>query len=87
MSVQALRSSFGSNCHWCGLPMNFEEPRDKPDSATIEHLFDATLGGVRKPKYRRLAHAICNHTRNEFRLQAQRQFEQWIAQRQTSGKP
>ncbi len=66
MSVQALKSSFGSNCHWCGLPMDFAEPRSKPDSATIEHLNDSTLGGVRKQKHRRLSHAICNQTRNEF---------------------
>ncbi|WP_242630873.1 hypothetical protein [Variovorax paradoxus] len=81
MSVQALRSSFGNNCHWCGLPMDFAEPRSKPDSATIEHLNDSTLGGVRKQKHRRLAHAICNHTRNEFKLQAERNFERWIAER------
>ncbi|MDM0115886.1 hypothetical protein QTI66_27305 [Variovorax sp. J22R133] len=81
MSVQALKSSFGSNCHWCGLPMDFAEPRSQPDSATIEHLLDSTFGTVRKQKHRRLSHAICNQTRNEFRLQAQRQFELWIAQR------
>ena len=87
MSVQALKSSFGSNCHWCGLPMDFEEPRSKPDSATIEHLLDSTLGSVRKQKYRRLAHAICNHTRNEFRLQAEREFQRWVEARQAVGKP
>jgi hypothetical protein len=81
MSVQALRSSFGNNCHWCGLPMDFAEPRSAPDSATIEHLNDSTLGGVRKQKHRRLAHAICNHTRNEFKLQAERNFQRWIAER------
>ena len=81
MSVQALRSSFGIHCHWCGLPMDFEEPRSKPESATIEHLHDATLGGVRKQKHRRLSHAICNQTRNAFRLQAERQFQRWIAER------
>jgi hypothetical protein len=81
MSVQALRSSFGGNCHWCGLPMDFEPPRDRPESATIEHLNDSTLGGVRKQKHRRLAHAICNQTRNEFKLQAERRFEAWIAER------
>jgi len=81
MSVQALRSSFGNNCHWCGLPMDFSEPRSAPDSATIEHLNDSTLGGVRKQKHRRLAHAICNHTRNEFKLQAERNFQRWIAER------
>lgn len=83
MSVQALRSSFGPNCHWCGLPMRFEEQRG-PDSATIEHLNDATLGGVRKQKHRRLSHAICNQVRNEFRLQAERQFQRWIEERQAS---
>jgi hypothetical protein len=81
MSVQALRSSFGNNCHWCGLPMDFAEPRSAPESATIEHLNDSTLGGVRKQKHRRLAHAICNHTRNEFKLQAERGFQRWIAER------
>jgi hypothetical protein len=81
MSVQALRSSFGNKCHWCGLPMDFAEPRSAPDSATIEHLNDSTLGGVRKQKHRRLAHAICNRMRNEFKLQAERNFRQWIAER------
>ena len=57
MSVQALRATFGPNCHWCGLP-----------------------------KHRRLAHAACNHARNEFRMQAERQFRQWIAERQASAK-
>lgn len=86
MSVRALRSTFGPNCHWCGLPMDFEEPHGRPESATIEHLVDATLGGVRSPKHRRLAHAACNHARNEFRLQAERQFRQWIEERQVSAK-
>lgn len=81
MSVKALRSSFGPNCHWCGLAMDFEEPVDRPESATIEHLNDATLGGVRKQRHRRLAHAICNQMRNEFRLQAERGFQGWIAAR------
>ncbi|CAA2104308.1 hypothetical protein [Variovorax paradoxus] len=86
MSVQALRSTFGPNCHWCGLPMDFDEPHGRPESATIEHLVDATFGGVRSSKHRRLAHAACNHARNEFRLQAERQFARWIADRQASGK-
>jgi hypothetical protein len=81
MSVKALRSSFGPNCHWCGQAMDFEEPVDRPESATIEHLNDATLGGVRKQRHRRLAHAICNRMRNEFRLQAERGFQGWIAAR------
>ena len=81
MSVKALRSSFGPNCHWCGLAMDFAEPVDRPESATIEHLNDATLGSVRKQRHRRLAHAICNRMRNEFRLQAERNFEGWIAAR------
>ena len=85
MSVQALRSSFGNNCHWCGLPMDFAEPRSAPESATIEHLNDSTLGGVRKQKHRRLAHAICNQTRNEFKLQAERGFQRWIAERVEAG--
>ncbi len=84
MSVQALRSSFGHNCHWCGLPMKFEAPRSDPDSATIEHLNDSTLGGVRKQKHRRLSHAACNQARNEFKLQAERQFERWIAERRAA---
>ena len=41
MSVQALRSTFGPNCHWCGLPMNFDGPPNAPESATIEHLQQA----------------------------------------------
>ena len=81
MSVQALRSSFGPHCHWCGLPMDFAEPRDRPESATIEHLLDAPLGSLRQPKHRRLAHAECNRMRNEFKLQAERQFQAWIAGR------
>jgi hypothetical protein len=81
MSVQALRASFGPNCHWCGLPMNFESPRSQPESATIEHLHDATLGGIRKQKHRRLSHAICNQTRNALRLEAEQRFERWIAER------
>ncbi|MBS82446.1 hypothetical protein [Variovorax sp.] len=86
MSVRALRSTFGPNCHWCGLPMDFDEPHGRPESATIEHLVDATLGGVRSAKHRRLAHAACNHARNEFRLQAERQFRQWIEERRASEK-
>ncbi len=81
MTVKALRSSFGPNCHWCGLAMDFDEPVNRPDSATIEHLNDATLGSVRKQRHRRLAHAICNQMRNEFRLQADREFQRWIAER------
>lgn len=87
MSVKALRSSFGPNCHWCGLAMDFEEPVDRPESATIEHLNDATLGGVRKQRHRRLAHAICNQMRNEFRLQAERGFQGWIAARLDRAQP
>ena len=86
MSVRALRSTFGPNCHWCGLPMDFDEPAGRPESATIEHLVDATLGGVRSARYRRLAHAACNHARNEFRQQAERGFRAWIAARQDSAK-
>ena len=86
MSVKALRSTFGPNCHWCGLPMDFDEPAGRPESATIEHLVDSTFGGVRSSKHRRLAHAACNHARNEVRQQAERQFEQWIAQPQPSSK-
>lgn len=81
MSVKALRSSFGPNCHWCGLAMDFAEPVDRPESATIEHLNDATLGSVRKQRHRRLAHSVCNRMRNEFRLQAERNFQGWIAAR------
>jgi hypothetical protein len=44
------------------------------------------LGGLRSQKHRRLAHAACNHARNEFRMQAERQFKQWIAERQASAK-
>ena len=84
MSVQALRSTFGHNCHWCGLPMVFGEPRSDPDSATIEHLNDATHGCVRKQQHRRLSHAICNQTRNEFKLQAERQFQRWIEARRAA---
>ena len=61
--------------------MDFSEPRSRPDSATIEHLLDAPLGSVRQPKHRRLAHAICNRMRNEFKLQAERQFQAWLAER------
>ena len=88
MSVQALRSTFGPNCHWCGLPMDFDEPFGRPESATIEHLVDATFGGLRSAqRHRRLAHAECNRARNEFRMQAERQFKQWIEARQTTRKP
>jgi len=86
VSVKALRSTFGPNCHWCGLPMDFGEPAGRPESATIEHLVDSTFGGIRSSKHRRLAHAVCNHARNEFRMQAERQFEQWIAERKASAK-
>ncbi|CAN5715786.1 hypothetical protein BH11PSE13_BH11PSE13_11080 [soil metagenome] len=61
--------------------MDFDEPFGRPESATIEHLNDATLGGVRKQSHRRLSHAICNQARNEFKLQAERQFTRWIAAR------
>ena len=30
MSVRALRSTFGPLCHWCGLPMAFDEPHGRP---------------------------------------------------------
>ncbi|EJL69426.1 hypothetical protein PMI12_05115 [Variovorax sp. CF313] len=66
--------------------MDFEEPAGRPEAATIEHLVDSTFGGIRSSKHRRLAHAACNHARNEFRMQAERQFKQWIAQRQASAK-
>lgn len=81
MSIQNLRATFGPNCHWCGLPMDFDEPRERDASATIEHLNDATLGGVRKQRHRRLAHQLCNRTRNEYRLQAERQFARWVEAR------
>jgi hypothetical protein len=81
MSVRALRSTFGPLCHWCGLPMDFDEPHDRPESATIEHLLDATMGGVRQQKHRRLAHAACNRMRNELRLEAEKRFRQWIEAR------
>ena len=81
MSVKALRATFGPQCHWCGLVMDFEPPAGRPESATIEHLNDATLGSVRKQAHRRLSHADCNRARNEFRLQAERQFAEWIRQR------
>ncbi len=81
MSVKALRSTFGPLCHWCGRPMDFDEPFGRPESATVEHLNDATFGSVRKQTHRRLAHAACNQARNEFRLQAERQFQAWIAAR------
>ncbi len=67
--------------------MDFDEPHGRPESATIEHLVDSTLGGVRSQKHRRLAHAACNHARNEFRMQAERQFQSWIAARQAPRKP
>lgn len=85
MSVKALRATFGPLCHWCGLAMDFDEPFGRPESATIEHLNDATLGSVRKQAHRRLAHAACNQARNEFRLQAERQFHAWIAERVARG--
>lgn len=81
MSVKALRSTFGPNCHWCGLPMDFDEPAGRPESATIEHLNDATLGSVRKQTHRRLAHGECNRMRNELRLRAEREFAAWVAER------
>jgi hypothetical protein len=81
MSVRALRSTFGPLCHWCGLPMDFDEPHGRPESATIEHLLDATMGGVRQPKHRRLAHGACNRMRNELKLEAERRFRQWIETR------
>ncbi|MEJ8854810.1 hypothetical protein WKW79_09545 [Variovorax robiniae] len=61
--------------------MDFDEPHGRPESATIEHLNDATLGSVRKQQHRRLAHAACNQARNEFRLQAERGFARWIEER------
>ncbi|MGI4777231.1 MAG: hypothetical protein ACRYGA_03825 [Janthinobacterium lividum] len=81
MTIQNLRATFGPNCHWCGMPMDFDEPRDREASATVEHLNDATLGSVRKQKHRRLAHQVCNRMRNELRMQAERRFAQWVAAR------
>ena len=66
--------------------MDFAEPFGRPASATIEHLNDATLGSVRKETHRRLAHAACNQARNEFRLQAERQFKAWIAEQVARGQ-
>lgn len=85
MSVKALRATFGPLCHWCALPMDFSEPLGRPESATIEHLNDATLGSVRKQAHRRLAHGACNAARNAFRQQAERQFRAWIAERVAQG--
>lgn len=81
MSVKALRSTFGDRCHWCGLAMDFAEPHGRPESATIEHLNDATLGSVRTQKHRRLAHGACNQARNAFRMDAERAFAAWVAER------
>ena len=61
--------------------MDFDEPHGRPESATIEHLNDATLGSVRKQQHRRLAHGACNQARNVFKLEAERQFQAWIAER------
>ena len=61
--------------------MDFDEPHGRPESATIEHLNDATLGSVRKQQHRRLAHADCTQARHEFKLQAERGFARWIADR------
>lgn len=66
--------------------MDFDEPAGRPESATVEHLVDSTFGGIRSSKHRRLAHAACNRARNEFRMQAERQFEQWIDDRRASAK-
>lgn len=85
MSIKALRATFGPLCHWCALPMDFDEPLGRPESATIEHLNDATLGSVRKQAHRRLAHGACNAARNAFRQQAERQFRAWIAERISGG--
>lgn len=87
MSVKALRSTFGDRCHWCGLAMDFDEPHGRPESATIEHLNDATFGSLRKQTHRRLAHADCNRARNEFRMQAERAFAAWVAARVAGEKP
>ena len=81
MSIKALRATFGPLCHWCALPMDFDEPPGRPESATIEHLNDATLGSVRKQAHRRLAHGACNAARNAFRQQAEKQFRAWVAER------
>lgn len=61
--------------------MDFAEPHGRPESATIEHLLDAPLGSLRQPKHRRLAHLVCNRARNEFKLQAERRFQAWVAER------
>lgn len=61
--------------------MDFAEPHGRPESATIEHLLDAPLGSLRQAKHRRLAHLVCNRMRNEFKLQAERQFKAWVAGR------
>lgn len=81
MSIKALRATFGPLWHWCALPMAVSEPAARPESATIEHLNDATLGSVRKQAHRRLAHGAYNAAHNDFRQQADRQFRAWIAAR------
>lgn len=58
--------------------MDFDEPHGRPESATIEHLHDATLGGIRQQKHRRLAHGACNWMRNELRMEAEKRFRAWI---------
>lgn len=82
MSIKTLRATFGTQCHWCGLPMDFAATPGTPDAPSIEHLSDATLGQLRAAgKHRRLAHTACNQARNGFRMQAERDFLLWLAER------
>lgn len=57
-----LRVRHGDNCHWCGEPMQFDNP-DAPDYATFEHLTPYGEGGGMNRKNIRLAHYGCNHQR------------------------
>ena len=55
-----LREQHGDRCWLCHHPMDFSEPRNKPKSATEEHLLPRALGGTSKLDNLVLCHVGCN---------------------------
>jgi 5-methylcytosine-specific restriction endonuclease McrA len=57
---EAVRERDGENCWRCGHPMNFELPRNKRRSATIEHVRPLADGGTWAMNNLKLCHTGCN---------------------------
>ena len=55
-----VRAKNGDACWRCHHPMDFSEPRNKPKSATVEHLLPRALGGTSALDNLVLCHVGCN---------------------------